>query len=111
MTKWQQENKEQRAVLYIATDERDCCSALFGKNLPLTVALAALMIKESDYENVCKGALIAKENPIAMLALLDTLEESLKGSEASPEEEKADPAGTSIKESLKTILTKLADKL
>lgn len=113
MHKWQKENPTERAVFCIATDNTDNGSSnatLFGSNLQLTSALFVAMIQESGYVNICKGALEAKENPIAAIALISALEKSKKGETSNKEDEEA-PTDTSIKGSLKTILSKLADKL
>ena len=107
MKKWQEENTEQRAVLCIATENGETTAALFGESLRLMVALLGAMNQQAEFANVCKGALTAKDNPIAALALFSALKDSEKNQDEK-EEELSDP---STKELLKTILSKLADKL
>lgn len=112
MHKWQKENPNNRAVLCIATDNDSSINTLFGSTLKLISALLAVMLRESGYVDICKGALRAKENPIAALALISAVEESKKEHENSTKEEKdKTPDDSSMKDFLKTILTKLADKL
>lgn len=111
MHKWQKENPNERAVLCVATDKEYSTNTLFGNSLELTAALLAVMIEDSAWVDVCKGALTAKENPIAALALISALEKSEKESELSSREDEDKPSDSSIKDSLKTILSKLADKL
>ncbi|MDE6535877.1 MAG: hypothetical protein K2K82_07710 [Muribaculaceae bacterium] len=110
MHKWQEENKEQRAVLCIATDNCISINTLFGKSLTLIGALLAVMFENPEWVNVCKGALTAKENPIAAISLISALEKSKQGETPTKENEDktSDP---STKDLLKTILSKLADKL
>ena len=110
MQKWLKENKEQRAVLCIATDNSDTFAALYGSNLRLMAALLGAIHKDSAFADVCRGALTAEENPIAALALMSALEESKEG-EIPTKENEDKTSDPSIKESLKTILSKLADKL
>ena len=111
MKKWQEENEEQRAVLCIATDNSETTAALFGKSLSLMAALLGAMHEDSTFADVCKGALTAKENPIAALALLSALKDSEENGETPTKENEDKTSNPSIKESLKTILSKLADKL
>ncbi|MBD5302294.1 MAG: hypothetical protein HDS16_04775 [Bacteroides sp.] len=111
MKKWQKENPNERAVLCVATDKGASNNTLFGMSLPLMGALLSVMIEDSSWVDVCKGALTAKENPIAALALISALEKFEKESELSSREDEDKPSNSSIKDSLKTILTKLADKL
>lgn len=67
MQKWQKENPNERAVLCIATYNGSASGALLGKNLPLVGALLTVMAENSSWVDICKGALTAKENPIAAL--------------------------------------------
>lgn len=90
MHKWQKENPNERAVLCVATDNGNSINTLFGKSLSI------------------KSALTAKENPIAALALMSAHEDSKKKDSPEKEDKPADP---STKDLLKTLLSKLADKL
>lgn len=109
MKKWQEENEEQRAVLCIATDNGETTAALLGKSLSLTAALLSAMNVQAGFADICKGALAAQENPKAALALFFALHSSEKGETSTEKEEKPDSSST--KDLLKTILSKLADKL
>lgn len=109
MKTWQQENKEQRAVLCIAVDGSSSSNTLFGGSLPLTAALLAVMLDNPSWANICRGALTAKDNPLAAIALVSALEQSKK--DPSEPSEKSDSPDPSLRDSLKTILSKLADKL
>lgn len=111
MHKWQKENPNERAVLCIATDNDSSINTLFGSSLQLTASLLAVMIDESGYVNICKDALSAKENLLAATALMQALKEAKKEDEPSNEEDEDKPAAPSVKDLLKTFLTKLADKL
>ena len=111
MHKWQKENPNERAVLCIATDNENSINTLFGSSLKLTASLLVIMIQEPGYVDICKSALTAKENPIAALALISALQEAEKESGKATDEPDSKPEDSTIKESLKTILTKLADKL
>ena len=73
-------------------------------------ALLSVMIKDSAFVSICEGALVAKKNPIAAIELLSAFEKS-KDEEMSIKNDKNDSSDTSINKALKTILTKLADKL
>ena len=110
MQKWQKENPNDRAVLCIAADKEESACVLYGKILPLIASLLSAMIKDSAWVDVCKGALIAKENPIAAFALMFALEECKKESKTSTKEEKKTSAKSPLGDLLK-ILTKLANKL
>lgn len=110
MQEWQKANSNERAVLCVATDKGNSFNTLFGNNLPLISALLAAMIEDSAWVNVCKGALTAKESPIAALALISALEKSKEGATSNKEDEDK-PSDSSVKDLLKTILSKLADEL
>ena len=111
MHKWQKEDKEQRAVFCIAVYGSNSYNTLYGASLPLIAALTSVMLDDSTWAEICKGALEAIENPIAGLALVTALEKAKKERETPPVENEDKTVSPSIKESLKTILSKLADKL
>ena len=110
MHKWQKENPNERAVLCVATDKGTSINTLFGMSLPLMGALLSVMIDDSVWVDVCKGALTAKESPIAALALMSALENLKKGKTPAKEDDD-NPADASLKDTLKSLLSKLADKL
>ena len=110
MHKWQKENPNERAVLCVATDKETSINTLFGMSLPLMGALLSVMIEDSAWVDVCKGALTAKESPIAAFALMSALENLKKGKTPAKEDDD-NPADASLKDTLKSLLSKLADKL
>ncbi|MEE0907147.1 MAG: hypothetical protein U0L43_03075 [Muribaculaceae bacterium] len=110
MREWQKENIEQRAVLCIAVDKMRSLNALFGYSLPIISALFAAMSENSEFANICKSAIAAKENPIGGIGLAHALTEFGKEHGIVVEDaEKTDDS--SIKKSLKDLLSKLAEKL
>lgn len=107
MQKWQQEDTGKRAVFCVATDSKDVCSALMGSNLHIMAALLGSMFKDSKFEELCKTTLEIKNNPIATLAFATALKES-----KTTHEDNGDKSDDStLKDLLKTILTKLTNKL
>lgn len=111
MRKWQNEDNEHRSVLCVAVDNDSSFSVLDGSCLSLIAALTAVMKKNPDWANICEIAVEAKKAPSASIALLSILESVKKMREEATEENEGKPDAPSIKESLQTILSKLADKL
>ncbi|MDE5886470.1 MAG: hypothetical protein K2H46_02660 [Muribaculaceae bacterium] len=111
MQKWQNENKKQRAVLCVTSSEESFGGMLFGSGLPILAALIELMEKDNDYKGLISAATSAIDNPIGSMLIRAKWEEYKKehGIKNHDEEETSDDS--SMKEFLKTILTKLADKL
>lgn len=111
MRNWQAEDNEHRSVLCIAVVNDSSVNTLDGSCLSLIAALTSVMRKNPNWANICEIALEAKKAPSAVIALSSILESVKKMREEATEENEGKPDAPSIKESLQTILSKLANKL
>lgn len=111
MQKWQSENKEQRAVFCVTSDEESFGGMLFGNSLPILAALIELMERDNDYKELISAAKTAIDNPIGSMLVRAKWEEYKKEHGIKNHDEDETPNDSSMKDFLKTILTKLADKL
>lgn len=111
MQKWQEENKEQRAVFCVTSSEESLGGMFFGSRLPILAALIELTESDTDYKDLISTAKAAIDNPFGSMLVRTKWEEYKKehGIKNYDEEDASDDS--SMKDFLKTILTKLADKL
>ena len=111
MQKWQSENKEQRAVFCVNSSEESFGGFFFGNNLPILAVLIELMEKDNDYKELISAAKAATDNPFGSMLARAKWEEYKKEHGIKNHEENESSDDSSMKDFLKTILTKLADKL
>lgn len=109
MQKWQSENKEQRAVFCVTLSEESFEGMLFGYGMPILVSLIKLMERDKDYKELISVAKTTIDNPVRSMLVRAKWEEYKKehGIKNHDEDETSDDS--SMKDFLKTILTKLAD--
>ena len=109
MQKWQSENKEQRAVFCVTLSEGSFEGMLFGYGMPILVSLIKLMERDKDYKELISVAKTTIDNPVRSMLVRAKWEEYKKehGIKNHDEDETSDDS--SMKDFLKTILTKLAD--
>ncbi|MBD5223877.1 MAG: hypothetical protein HDS71_07520 [Bacteroidales bacterium] len=111
MQKWQSENKEQRAVFCVTSDEESLEGVIYGSGVPILAALLELAEIDNDYKKLILAAQQAIDNPIGKMLVRAKWEEYKKEHGIKNFDEEEAPGDSSMKEFLKTILTKLADKL
>ena len=111
MQKWQEENKEQRAVFCVTSSEENFGGAFFGRNLPILAAIAELTENDEVYKDLISAASATIDNPIGKILVRAKWEEYKKehGIKNYDNDEPSDKS--SIKSSLKDLLQTLADKL
>lgn len=111
MQKWQQENKEQRSVVCVATDLNDTHSSLMGYPFPLVMALLANMLRDDSYAELVKAAYLVKKNPLMLGTLLEEWAE-FKKEHGWPMDEGKEPENKEgVKSFLKDLFKTIADKL
>ncbi len=113
MQKWQNENKEQRAVFCVTSSEETYGGMLFGAGLPIIAALVKLTEQDEDYKGLIKAVNEAINNPIGKALVYAEWEKFKKerGIKNCDGDEKETPDKSSSKSFLKDLLQTLADKL
>ncbi len=113
MQKWQNENKEQRAVLCVTSSEESFGGMLFGAQLPILAALVEMMESDNDWKTLFSLLDTAANNPIGKMLVRAKWEEYKKehGIKNCDEDESESADKSSVKNSLKDLLQTLADKL
>lgn len=111
MQKWQNENKEQRAVFCVTTSEENFGGMLFGTSLPILAALVELMEQDNEYKGLVSAVNTAFENPIGKMLVRVKWEEYKKEHGIKNHDEDEPSADSSTKNILKDLLQTLTDKL
>ena len=111
MQKWQNENKEQRAVFCVTSSEESFRGMLFGDCLPILAALIELMEKDNDYKGLISAATAAIETPIGAMIVRAEWEKYKKKHGIKNHNDDESSNKSSIKSTLKDLFQTLADKL